>query len=208
METPQPPLTPEQRLAREQREKYIRFGRNAAIFGIVACPAVAFLPPRKLDLYTFSLVIGTYLCADHLSTHYTGRDLMVNAWIYRPRLPRFSNPVSALPTEKAREVREQNEKTLEQGKEAMRDAGVEVPREKKGIFHNLWYGNEDAANWKERRMAEERKIRDEGKGYGEVIIEQIWEVWNGGEKKSEDGTEAQSNAGNSDNVKGNKKKES
>jgi hypothetical protein len=43
-------------------------------------------------------------------------------------------------------------------------------------------GNEEEG-WKERRLREEQKALDEGKGYGDMIKEHIWEVWNWGDAK-------------------------
>ena len=49
----------------------------------------------------------------------------------------------------------------------------------------LWMGGE-AAGWKERRLREEQEALAEGKGYWDLIAEQVWEVWNWG-RKDEDG---------------------
>ncbi|KAF2799353.1 hypothetical protein K505DRAFT_321236 [Melanomma pulvis-pyrius CBS 109.77] len=175
MATPQPPLTPDQRIALEQKARYEKFARNAAIGGVIICPIIALMPPRKLDLYTFSLGIGFYLSADHLATSYTGRGLVDNAM--RARL----NPIPDLPTEKARETQQKlREDALEKGNEAMRKG-----REDQGIWHRLWMGNEPD-NWKEKRMAEERQAFEEGKTYTSIILDQIWEVWNWDKKKDEE----------------------
>jgi len=36
-------------------------------------------------------------------------------------------------------------------------------------------------------MREEREALEEGRGYGSLIVEQIWEVWNWDKEKDEDG---------------------
>lgn len=41
-------------------------------------------------------------------------------------------------------------------------------------------------DWKARRLADEQKKLDEGEGYGSMIVDQIWDVWNWGEKKAEE----------------------
>ena len=173
MATPQPPLTPEQRLEREQNERLKKIARNVAIGGVIVCPAVALLPPRKLDLYTLALGIGFYLSADHLSTSYTGRGLIENV------TPRWNS----LPTEKAIETQQrfEAEKSMKEAREAMRE-GREIRKEEKGILHRLWMGDEEEG-WKERRLAEERKALEEGKTYTSMILDQIWEVWNWDKKK-------------------------
>jgi hypothetical protein len=178
METPQPPLTPDQRIALEQKKRYEGFARKAAIGGVIICPIIALMPPRKLDLYTFSLGIGFYLSADHLAESYTNRGLIDNIIRSRP------NPISALPTEKARETQRmlKEKEILEKGSDAVRKAN-----EEKTLWHKLWMGNEPE-NWKEKRMAEERQALEEGKTYTSMIIDQVWDVWNWDKKKDSDDT--------------------
>jgi hypothetical protein len=179
MATSQPILTPEQRLAREQQERYKKIGRGVAIGGVIICPIIALLPPRKLDLYTFALGACFYLSADHLSTDYNGRGIIENL------KPKWTSTMMDLPTEKAKEtqLRLENEKRLREGREALK-AGSQIPKEK-GILDKLWMGDEEEG-WKERRLAEERKALQEGKGFGSMIMEQIWEVWNWDKKKNAD----------------------
>jgi hypothetical protein len=181
--TPQAPIPPEQRLALEQQARYNRIVRNLAIGGVVLCPIVALLPPRKLDLYTFSLGVGFYLSADHLCTVNTGRGLV----------QQFS-PARAvdLPTERAREmqkiIREEREKgrRTEGVLSGENGAGASgIRNEEKGVFGRLWMGDEKEG-WKERRLEEERKALEEGKGYMDMIFEQIWDVWNWDKKKGSD----------------------
>jgi hypothetical protein len=40
-------------------------------------------------------------------------------------------------------------------------------------------------DWKERRLKEEQEKLDQGEGYGGMIMDQIWDVWNWGERKAE-----------------------
>ena len=47
----------------------------------------------------------------------------------------------------------------------------------KGMGKRLWMGGE-REGWKERRLREEREALEEGRGYGGLIWDQIWEVWN------------------------------
>lgn len=179
MATPQPTiLTPEQRLAREQQQRYKSLGRNVAIAGVVACPIIALLPPRKLDLYTFALGACFYLSADHLSNEYNGRGLVENM------TPKWTKTITDLPTEKAKEtqLRFENEKRLREGREALKE-GSQIPRER-NLLQKLWMGDEEEG-WKERRLEEERKALEEGRGLGSIIMDQIWEVWNWDKKKNE-----------------------
>lgn len=99
--------------------------------------------------------------------------------------PSFKSPVSSLPTEKARETsrilkeREEAERARRQGVEAL-------GTEKKGLLGKLWMGEEEEG-WKERRLEEERRALEEGKSYTDIILEQIWEVWNWDKKKGDEG---------------------
>ena len=171
--TQQAPIPPEERLALEQQARYKRIVRNLAIGGVVLCPIIIALPPRKMDLYTFSLSVGFYLSADHLFTVNTGRGLVQQL-----------SPSEAidLPTERAREM----QKVIRDERERGRQGLQRQEEEEKGIFGKLWMGDE-TRGWKERRMEEERKALEEGKGYTDIILEQIWDVWNWDKKKGKDG---------------------
>ncbi|KAH3975701.1 hypothetical protein HBI56_084270 [Parastagonospora nodorum] len=163
-----PPIPPEERLALEQRDRYNRIVRNLAIGGAIACPIIILLPPRKLDLYTFSLGVGFYLSADHLFTLRTGRGLV----------QQFAPKTDAMPTEKAREMQRVIREEREKGRRGLGE-------DEKGLLGKIWMG-EEKEGWKERRLEEERRALEEGKGYWDMIFEQIWEVWNW-DKKGGDG---------------------
>jgi uncharacterized protein YdaU (DUF1376 family) len=181
--TTQPPIPPEQRLALEQQARYNRMVRNLAIGGVVLCPVIMLLPPRKLDLYTFSLSVGFYLSADHLCTINTGRGLVQQ---FIPT--RAIGAVTDLPTERAREMQKIIREEREKGRQAGVLSGEHGPsggREEKGILGRIWMGDQPD-DWKEKRMEEERKALEEGKGYMEMIFEQVWDVWNWDKKKGND----------------------
>lgn len=188
MSTPQPTvLTPEERLAREQMDRYNRLTRNVAIGGLIFCPMIILMPPRKLDFYTFSLGVGFYLSADHLAQQYNGRSLLQQI--------RWSSPIRELPTEKAREtsrlLKEKEEADRARAKKEAELMGKVNTQNVKPFWQRVWMGGEEEG-WKERRLAEERKALEEGKSYTDLILGQIWEVWNwdkkkGGDEKSGDG---------------------
>lgn len=46
--------------------------------------------------------------------------------------------------------------------------------------------NLDKHGWKEARLREEQEKLDAGEGYGSMIVDQIWDVWNQGENKMEE----------------------
>lgn len=52
-------------------------------------------------------------------------------------------------------------------------------------LEKVWMGGEKAG-WKQRRLAEEREKISQGEGYGGMIMDQIWEVWNWGKEKGEE----------------------
>lgn len=83
-----------------------------------------------------------------------------------------------LPAGKAEEVRERlrRERALREGE------GNADGEKEKGLVGRLWMGTEDEG-WKERRLREEREALEEGRGYGGLIMDQIWEVWNWGKGK-------------------------
>jgi hypothetical protein len=99
-----------------------------------------------------------------------------------------SSSLMGLPTERAKEIQAR----LRAAQEArMREEGIEKEeleklkarqRQEKGVLERVWMGNEEEG-WKERRLREEQKALDEGKGYGDMIKEHIWEVWNWGDAK-------------------------
>jgi hypothetical protein len=138
MSTSQPPIpTPEERLALEQKARYDRLTRNLAIGGAILCPAIILMPPRKLDLYTFSLGIGFYLSADHLAQQHNGRPLMQQI--------QWSSPIRELPTEKSREtsriLKEREEAEREKARrEAMLRGDEYAGKEKEGrpLWSKIW----------------------------------------------------------------------
>jgi hypothetical protein len=158
-------LTPEQRLAQENAQRYNTILRNVAIGGVVICPMIMLLPPRKLDLYTFSLGLGFYLSADHLCESYYGRGLVTQLSPFRA--------AADLPTERAREVQKQ----LREARDEERRKLGKVENDDKGVLKKIWMGGE-SEGWKERRLEEEKRAIEEGKSFSDMIFEQIWDVWN------------------------------
>jgi hypothetical protein len=54
----------------------------------------------------------------------------------------------------------------------------------KAMIEKVWMGSE-GEDWKKKRDEREKQALEEGRGYGGLIVDQIWEVWNWGEKKVE-----------------------
>ncbi|MCJ1431323.1 hypothetical protein MMC27_000674 [Xylographa pallens] len=170
---------------------------------LLAAPLLVALPPRKLDLYTFSLASAWLVSANHLTTERTGASIASNLSqrFARPR------PDAPLPLPRAVENAHAYGRGL-RGEEAERARGLgrdgragAVLRAQEGQgqgegegkqeggvlaqAERLWMGDE-AEGWKERRLREEQEALAEGKGYWDLIAEQVWEVWNWG-RKDEDG---------------------
>ena len=59
-----------------------------------------------------------------------------------------------------------------------------------GLSQKLWMGSEKVG-WKEKRLREEREALEEGRGYGGLIMDQIWDVWTWGKGKEEEEEEGE-----------------
>jgi hypothetical protein len=169
---------------------YIRFKRYAAYTFLVASPILIALPPRKLDLNTVALASAFAVSANHLYKDRTGRSVSeaVQARFLQPK-PAKTGPgfFEDLPSERAQEIQAK----LRAAREAqIRDANGLVSEEMKeklkarqqqerSLGERIWMGQE-TEGWKEKRLREEQKALDEGKGYGDLIMEHIWDVWNWG----------------------------
>lgn len=55
----------------------------------------------------------------------------------------------------------------------------------RNLLEKVWMGNE-GKDWKEKRDQKEKEALEEGRGYGGLIKDQIWEVWNWGRDKNEE----------------------
>jgi hypothetical protein len=58
-------------------------------------------------------------------------------------------------------------------------------KEDRGLLEKVWMGSE-GEDWKQQRDKREKEALEEGKGYGGLIMDQIWEVWNWGRNKTEE----------------------
>lgn len=179
MTTPQAPLTPEQRLAAEQQAKFARMTRNLAIGGLVFCPLVALLPPRKLDFYTYSLAVGFYLSVDHLSEIHTGRGLLLHLGTGLGFGSKSSTEQPQELQKVLKEEREKSRKMLERPESEPEPESMGVM----GALRKIWMGDEQEG-WKARRTEEQKKAFEEGKTYTDLIVGQISDVVNWDKKKS------------------------
>jgi hypothetical protein len=163
-------------------ESYNTFLHNTSLTMLFLAPALIALPPRKLDLYTVALVGSFVASANHLTKERTGRGLLGN-------LP-FAN--ASRPTAQKTKAEEFHEKyRAEKERRRLLEEPISVPATTsagrppsalEAAAKELWMGGE-TEGWKERRLQEEQEKINQGEGYGSMIMDQIWEVWNWGEKK-------------------------
>jgi hypothetical protein len=132
-------------------------------------PVLIALPPRKMDLYTFSLAAAFVVSANHYTKERTGKGI----WGHLPS-------AGHLP-QRAREIQAQQQTQQRErvALPAQRPGGLEAKAKE------LWMGGE-TEGWKERRLREEQEKIARGEGYGSMITNQIWEVWNWGQTKREE----------------------
>ncbi|KAF4551304.1 Hypothetical protein D9617_14g077610 [Elsinoe fawcettii] len=159
------------------------------------CPAIIALPPRRLDLMTGILGGTTLVSLNHLHSTRYGYGVLgrFSPSYRRSTLPPPSNPSEAsptppaatgfrkaeMPTPKAAELQAQFQAAKAARERGMSEAEREAQRqEQRTLGEKVWYGEERREDWAAKRDREIREKFEEGKGIGDVIWEQVWEVWN------------------------------
>lgn len=159
------PQAPQRQPTPTEIEKYTRTIHNVAVFAVIACPIIALLPPRKFDFYTFTLIGTTGYTANYLIRESSGRSIWQHV-TRQPAKPMLETPVKA---EKASVVAEIQKQA--RGASASTSAAE---------------GTSQREAWKIQREKEIKEDVEEGKGFGDMIMDQIWEVWNQGKVEEED----------------------
>lgn len=150
--------------------RYANALSTTALLGLILCPALALLPPRKLDFYTVGLVTATGYSANFLLRERTGRGFYEHL---RPQRRREGDGV--IPREEQANLqRELGHASAEL--ERLGKRGVSVTEEVRG----------QREAWKVQREKEIKEDLEEGKGLGDMIYDQVWEVWNWGKGKGEE----------------------
>ena len=174
MSHPQPP---QHQPSDNDTIRYAKTLHTTAIITAVACPLLALLPPRKLDFYTFGLAGTSVFSANWLLKERTGR----SAWqhIGMGKRPIVSNgiievtpsPTITDPASANRDFQDavQDYQRLQSNLHPSVTAEVRSHREA----------------WKVQQQKEIEEDIEEGKGFGDMIMDQIWEVWHW-RKKGED----------------------
>jgi len=161
---------------------------NSAILVSVLAPIGLLLPGRGRGQFSIQNAIlgsGTFWGFNQLSYDYTGKS------IYQRSNEKWGKVLSvgdSLP-EQAKKNKALIEAERARRKLAQEQADQKAEAEKNGgVLTKIWMGDEKEG-WKEKRLEEEKKALESGKGYGSLIMEQIWEVWNqegkDGKKKDE-----------------------
>ena len=124
---------------------------------------------------------------NQLSKEYTGTSI----------LQRFGNRLESIsghelpPKAREMQARLKEEKLRRaEGIESVRRKGEELAErnrveKERGLLEKVWMGGE-SEDWKAKRDQKEKEALEEGKGYGGLIMDQIWEVWNWGREKTEE----------------------
>jgi hypothetical protein len=181
--------TPAQREA--MATSYHAFLHNTSWIMLFLAPALIVLPPRKLDLYTLALAGSFVASANLLTKERTGRGLLGNLSSFPSQHQHMGMQGQKTKAEGfAEKYRAEKEprRLLEETISTSSPVGTRPPSALETAAKELWMGGE-TEGWKERRLREEQDKIAQGEGYGSMIMDQIWEVWNWGEKKAADITE-------------------
>ncbi|THZ54192.1 hypothetical protein D6C90_00138 [Aureobasidium pullulans] len=178
------PQEPTRQPTVDETERYKVTLHRAAIAALVVCPALAALPPRKLDFYTISLIGMTGYSANYLYRESQGQSIWKVIGGSKAEEMRPKGDTS-LPTDKAREFQRQL-KLQREARAAGDNSGVQAAQEnKQNILEQVYYGNEKPEGWRARRAEEDQKALAEGKGLSDIIMDQIWDVWTWGKHKEQ-----------------------
>lgn len=153
-------------------------------------PIALFMPPRRVGFRALFLATGTSFATEFLAYEYTGE------FIYQRFARRWDNMVNGGLPEKARRTqelmraeREKREAALpEAQRRALQEERERREMEQRGVLQRLWMGSEKD-NWREERAKKDKEALEEGKGYGDLIVDQVKEVFGSkkdGENKNDD----------------------
>lgn len=179
------PQEPTRQPTEDETERYKTTLHRAAIFTIVVCPALAALPPRKLDVYTIGLLGMTGFSANYLYRESRGQSILQLVGGKEAEELRPQGDTS-LPTERAREFQRQLKLQREATAAGNPAAAKAAQEQKQNILEQVYYGKEKPEGWRERRAKEDQKALAEGKGLSDIILDQIWDVWTWGKGKEGD----------------------
>lgn len=170
------------RAAAQRREamarSYSTFVHRTAVAMVVVAPALLALPPRKLDLYALALAGSFVASADYLTRERTGRGILGHVPGRRGQNTQTTAGAAAEGSSVA------GARPLLQPPSALEAAAT---KERWRVVARSSDDDDEAQGWKERRWREDRDKMAQGQGYGSIILDQIWEVWNWGDKNKAEG---------------------
>ncbi|CAL3969066.1 unnamed protein product [Diplocarpon coronariae] len=188
---------------------------NLALGALIVCPIIILIPPRKLDFYTVVLSAGFFAGSNELVREYTGASIASRFGSRAASIVNRDLPPKALETqrllreEKAARAKaagmedpgqeaEGINKVLEavRRREAVKRRELEAKQEESkqkveetvkedGLLRKVWLGAE-GPDWKAKRDKREKEALEEGRGYGGLIMDQIYEVWGWSKNKVEE----------------------
>lgn len=172
------PQSPQRQPTPNETADYTKTIHNASLALVVVCPLVALLPPRKLDFFTLGLAGTTLYSANYLIAERSGRSIYQHL-SYRRTANQAPRPTTSRPDDES--VGAVVDAELRHLKEESRRGAVH-----EGLAERITEETKRKGGWVQERAAEETDALDVGKGYGDIIMDQIWEVVNWGKPKEDD----------------------
>lgn len=167
------PQEPQRQPTADETAKYAKTLHNTALVTAIACPLLALLPPRKLDFFTAGLAATTLYSTNFLVRENTGRSIQQHITGARPPVIARENTQTD-----ATQLRVSDAVRLE------RQEALRAQKEKTSIAEQVETSRQ--AKWARERNQEVQEALDEGKGFGDIIMDQIYEVWHWGKKRDDD----------------------
>ncbi|KAK6219665.1 hypothetical protein QIS74_05167 [Colletotrichum tabaci] len=149
---------------------------NTAIAASIICPLIMLIPPRRIDWRFFMLTTGFSASTNQLAYDWTGQS------IYQRVQSRFARMFPTALPEQAQRTKQllREERMRREGLTEEQMRAIEY--KKRNLAQRLWYGSEPE-DWDAKRGAEHAKALAEGKGLGDLIVEQVSEVWSSAKKE-------------------------
>jgi len=168
------PQEPQRQPSPSETERYVRTLHNTALITAIACPMIALLPPRKLDLLTMGLAGTSVYSTNYLIREKSGRSILQHISGYRPPMIAQGNTGEADPQLRVSDAMRQE-----------RQEALRATKEPTGIAEQATVGKQKK-DWVQERDQEVQDALDVGKGLSDMIVDQIYEVWNWGKKRDDD----------------------
>ena len=171
-------------------DSFYTFLHNGSLVMLVAVPVLIAIPPRKLDLYTFSLTGAWIASFNHQVKERTGAGMLYQLPGVRP--PRTLGEQVRGQVEEGHRLLDDDSTTSTNIQETLQKHGLARNSPEKGSLNETarqaWQedSRQKPKDWKQERLAMEQQKLDEGEGYWDMIVDQIWDVWTWGQHKSEE----------------------